>query len=112
MEEIIKLIGDYGILIILAAVFIFRTLKTDKTNTELLHQINADHKTNNETVSILRQESTNTQTALSIIQNTLASHTLALDRHDGRAENINEKLREALTLLQTELKQHEETKIQ
>ena len=108
MEEIVKLASEYGILIILAAVFIWRSMKTDKTNTEVLISLQASVVMYSETLAILRQESANTQTSLSIIQNTLATNNQAMERHDSRAEYINVDVRETLGLVKVLMKIHEE----
>ena len=108
MAEIIKIGAEYGVLILIAAVFVWRAMKGDKTNTEILISMQANQIMSSEALAILRQESANTQTLLSIIQNTLASNNQAMERHDNRAEFINVDVREILSLVKVLMKIHEE----
>jgi hypothetical protein len=98
MEEILKHIADYGLAFVLAAIFIWRSLKSDKANAEILRELQANVKLQTDTLNVLRQESSNTHTSLSIIQNTIAGNTQAQERHDQRAEHMNTDIRATLEL--------------
>lgn len=89
MEEVLKYIADYGLAFVLAAIFIWRSLKTDKVNTDILCELKSNSILQTNALNIVQQESINTQTSLSIIQNTIAGNTQSLDRHDKRAEHMN-----------------------
>ena len=108
MEEIVKVVGEYGILVMIAVVFVMDRVRTGKVQTDLLHQIDSDHKVVNEAIAVLRQESTNAQTLLNIINISLTGYTSALERHDSRAESINKDLQKAITLLEGQYAQHKE----
>ena len=113
MEEIIKVISDVGVTVLIVALFAWRTLKSDKINSDLLNQIHADHITSDdrqkitaETIELLRQEVNNTQLALTVNQTMTTNIVTILERHDTRSEQIFGDMKSALALLQSK---HEES---
>jgi len=99
MEDILKIIGEYGILIVIAAVFIWDKIANTKTTEKMLKELEAGSKVQTSILENLRHTCENQSTALNIIQHTLAMNTTSLERHDKRSEYMNTDVREICTLL-------------
>jgi len=99
MEETVKHIGEYGVLIVIAAAFIWDKIQFSRTTGDILRELQTSIKMQTHILEALQQTCNNLTTALSIIQNTLATNTSALDRHDKRVEYMNKDLIEILTLI-------------
>jgi len=113
MEDILKIIGEYGILIVIAAVFIWDKVANTKTTENILKELEAGSKVQTSILENLRHTCENQSIALSIIQNSLAMNTTSLERHDKRSEYMNADVREICTLLRVRpcIFQSEEQKI-
>jgi len=108
MNEYIKLIAENGVLLVIAAVFIWDKVTNAKTVTSILSDMQSSAKLQENTLINLHRAleslghaTENTTTALNIIQNTLANNMHSLERHDKRAEFMNSDLREVVTMLKT-----------
>lgn len=99
--EIVKALSDNGILIIIAAVFIWNTITVQK-------ELQKNIQSQSSILESLKTTCENTATALNIIQNTIASSVAALDnnteilkRHDQRSEYMNGDIRVIKTVLES-----------
>ena len=101
MEDTIKYMAEYGILFVIAAVFIWDKITNAKMTENILKELQAGAKLQSSTLESLRHTCDNQTTALSIIQNTLSANTQSLERHDKRAEFMNTDVREMVTILKT-----------
>jgi len=99
MEDILKIIGEYGILIVIAAVFIWDKVVNTKTTENILKKLETASELQTSILENLRHTCGNQTTALGIIQNSLAMNTTSLERHDKRSEYMNADVREICTLL-------------
>ena len=101
MDDILKLFSEYGILIVIAAVFIWDKLVNAKQADNILKELQEYAKLQGSTLQNLDHTCRNMETALSIIQSTLAANTQSLERHDKRSEYMNNDIREIVTILHT-----------
>jgi len=106
MEEIIKMAGEYGVLFVIAALFIWEKISHGKIVENVLKELQATSKLNSTALESMmaaidgmRRTSENTATALSIIQNTLANLMQSLERHDQRSEHINKDVRAIIAVM-------------
>ena len=111
MEEVVKLVAEYGILIVISGIFIWNTIKSSKDITMMLSTIERTMNEMQRTSEItkdalenLKHTCENQTTALSIIQNTLSQNTSALERHDKRAEYMNGDIRAMRAIMETQTK--------
>ena len=82
MQEIIKYITELGILVVLAALFIWRSIKTDARNSELLAELHKSGKLHSDMLKVLSDESANTQAAQTMLQKTIETNRDILEHHD------------------------------
>ena len=101
MDEILKMISEFGILIVIAAVFIWNSVTHNKTTESILQDLQMAMTLQVGILENLKHTCENQSTALNIIQNTLSANTQSLERHDKRAEFMNNDVREILTILRT-----------
>ena len=106
MEDILKLVAENGILVIIAAVFIWNTITSAKTTGEVLSELHTNAELQKGTLENLSRSGENMAVALNIIQSTLDTHTQLLnnnarsfERHDQRAEHMSSDVQRVLTLL-------------
>ena len=97
--ENIKLIGEYGIFVVIAAVFIWDKISVSKVMVSILNELQSNSKIQSDALENIRRSTENTTIALNIIQNTIASMSTNMERHDKRAEYINNDIREIVTKL-------------
>ena len=113
MPEIISTLMEYGILLVIAAVFLWDKITISKSTVTILSRLETQAELLSKTLDGLHQSldglhkaTENTSTALNIIQNTLALNSTKLEnnstdieRHDKRAEYMNNDIRVILDLL-------------
>jgi len=113
MTEIVKTIMEYGILLVIAGVFLWDKVTISKSTVTILSRLESQAGLLGKTLDGLHHSvegvhtsNENTSTALNIIQNTLASNlqdiagiNQALERHDKRAEYMNTDVRAILDIL-------------
>ena len=98
MEDI-KLIAVYGIFVVIAAVFIWDKISVIKVMVDILNGLQSTSKIQADALENIRRSTENTTIALNIIQNTLAGMSQSMERHDKRAEYMNNDIREVCTKL-------------
>jgi len=94
-----KLVAEYGILLAIAAVFIWDKVIASKNMSTVLGELKASVKVQNGILEGMKSTAENTTTALNIIQNTMANTNQLLERHDKRSEYMNNDMREVTTLI-------------
>ena len=92
--ENIKLIGEYGIFVVIAGVFIWDKISISKVMVNILNELQSNSKIQVDALENIRRSTENTTIALNIIQSALASMSQSMERHDKRAEYMNNDLRE------------------
>ena len=97
--EIIKAVADYGILVCIAGVFLWDKIINSNKMVQILKDLQTTQLLQAKTLDSLMQTSQNTSTALNILQNTLASLSELIIRHDKRAEYMNNDIKEIVTIL-------------
>jgi len=101
MNETLKTLSEYGVLFVIAAVFIWDKVAHSRMIENILKELQTSARLQTSALESLRHMCENTTTALSIIQNTLAANTQSLERHDKRSEYMNNDIREICTMLKT-----------
>jgi hypothetical protein len=108
MNETIKIISEYGVLIVIAAAFVWSSLvqgkKTEKVLSELLTslvELRATEQSQNPALENLRQTCETLINNQNILLSTQNLHTQLLERHDKRAEDMGIEVREVVTMLRT-----------
>ena len=101
MPEYVKMIAEYSVLIVIAAVFIWDKVAHSKVVESILKELQTSSKLQSATLENLKRSTENASTALNIIQNTLYANSQALDRHDKRSEFMNNDIREMSATLKS-----------
>jgi len=106
VAETTRLITEFGVLAVIAGVFIvekvFYLRTIGKTLNELSSVVRVQGVTLeglNNAISSMKASADNTATALNIISITLTNIIHAIERHDNLTKFMNTDLREAMTLL-------------
>jgi len=106
MNDSVKLLTEYGVLVALAALFIWEKFQYSKTHGQVLSELNNSVKLQmavlenlNVSLNGVKQSCDNTTMALNIINNTLPIIVSNLERHDKRAEFMNSDVREITALV-------------
>ena len=104
--EAIKVISEYGILVVIAGLFIWEKFQYSKIIGNLLSEIKitiahqAGMLTSLEAALLsIRASCDNTATALTIISHSLLDMKGLLERHDKRSEYINKDVRDSTIML-------------
>ena len=103
MEEIAKYVAEYGILTVIAGVFIWDKIKNMQTTENILRELHQSSQLQGSTLESLRHTTENQTTLLGIINATLAADLEAMKRHDTRAEFMNNDVKVILELVKTTL---------
>lgn len=101
--ELIKAISESGILIVIAAVFLYTYLTDKKDNKE------RDAKYN-ESLRLLSESNTNIAKALDLLNVNSVNNDKLLREHDERAIQINERLLELQTMQKEKARKKKEEK--
>jgi len=99
VQEMVQIITNYGILVVIAAIFIWDKVVNVKQTEKILSELQAASRMQTAAIESIRIASDNTATALQIIQNTLTATSTALERHDKRSEFMNSDLRDLYTFI-------------
>ena len=89
MIETIRLVGESGILVALAALFIWEKIDHVKTVNKVLSELQETAKRQTALLESLKIIAESTRSALNIVQTTLTSLVQLLDRHDKRSESMH-----------------------
>jgi hypothetical protein len=118
MEEILKLIADYGVLMAIAVVFIWDKVRNARTTETVLKELQTASKLQTDTLETLRRSSESLMTALEslrhtsenltttlgIIQHALFANTQTMERHSKQADFMNDDIREILAVVRAAAK--------
>ena len=92
MSETIKLIVDYGILMVIAGVFIWNTIQ-DRIDKKDATEKNEKRDTKyNESLQLLSQSNDNIASALNLLKTSTDTNNSLLKEHDERAIKICENI--------------------
>ena len=102
----IKLLTEYGVLVAIAAVFIWEKFQYSKANSQVLTELSNSSKLQaasleslNSSLASMKQSCDNTTMALNIISSTLSGMSNNFERHDKRADFTNTDVREIVSLV-------------
>jgi len=99
MIEIMKSIGEYGILIIIAGAFVWDKISHSKIIENILKEVQSYTKMQTSMIEALRDESLNRTTVLNVMQKDIDNIIHMLERDDKRADHMNSDIREIRTIL-------------
>ena len=99
MLDFVSLVMEGGILIIIAAVFIWDKVTITKSMVSVLAKLEIHAGLQANALEGLHEATDNTSAALNIIQNTMATLIAAADRNDKRIDYMNNDIRSAIDLL-------------
>ena len=99
MTDTLKTVSDYGVLLVIAAVFIWDKIANARAIESVLKELQSASKLQSDTLRSLQHTSENTSTALQLLLNSLSGLTASLERHDKRSEFMNADIREICGLL-------------
>ena len=102
MPEILSIIMESGILLIIAAVFIWDKITISKAMLATLARLETRAELQVQSLEGLARAAEATSAALSIAQTALSTLNGAMERHDKRAELMNADLRAASELLKNQ----------
>jgi hypothetical protein len=104
MEEIFSLLGDYGVVALLFAWFIYQFFK-DKAKSDTLKNVNKDRKT--DTDEVARQLNNEQEVCLAVIKEKIfnyeKNHFPTIDRRFERNDEDHKKLFEIMTRMETKM---------
>ena len=89
MPEIAKILAEYGVFIVLAALVVWEKVASSKTVNKVIHELHMTSRMQTDLLAGLKTTAENTKTALEIVQHTLAEQVKLMERHDKRAEKMN-----------------------
>ena len=108
MEGLFKIITDNGIAVVCAAAFIYQFFQVSKTLNKVLTEftpavtaLTKAIETQEEVVKNLQMATNTTTSSVNLVNATVSSVSTILERHDKRAEFMNNDIREIITLLKT-----------
>lgn len=96
MTELIQFISDTGVLIVIAAVFIWDKVVNAKKTGELLQEISINTKLLKSMLDTITAAVNNTTTALNMVEMTQKGLVEDMSRHDKRAEFMNNDIKKIL----------------
>ena len=91
MEEVVELVGKFGGLVILAALFVWVFIQDRNKNTKLLEELAKTNADNSRAVDALVESNKNIATSLEIIKGSLGTIDDKVDRNYEKLLNSNEK---------------------
>lgn len=89
MEKVIAAIAEYGVLVAIAAIFLWDKVTNGKLTSKILLELQESSRVQTKTLEAMSMNTKNTATALEIIQKTQTLQTQVFERHDKRAEYMN-----------------------
>jgi len=101
MEALIKVISENGVLIIIAAAFIWDKISHSKTVENVLKELQSCIKLQDSMLAAIRDESLNRSNVLTYMQSTVDNITGIVQRNDKRTENMSNDIRGICTILNT-----------
>lgn len=92
MEEILKHISDYGITIIIVALFIYAWWDDRKNRNVILDNSLKLESDNNEILSEMKNTNLNTAKSLELLQISMQNQLELLKQHDERQQQIHREM--------------------
>lgn len=86
MEEIIKMIANYTLLIVIAGLYLWDSIQNKKKSSELESQNNAILKQNTKCLEEMSKSNINTSKSLEIIQENMTTQKEFLYKHDEHCQ--------------------------
>ena len=99
MDDVIRIAAEYGVLVMIAVVFVYDKLKTSKTIEQMLFELRESAKIQSAAIESMRHGSENQTTGLNIIQNSLATIRTSLEGYDKQFNYLDNNIRDIRTML-------------